>query len=128
MLVLIFRIELKMSVCFDCLRETYFHQELSRRTDLGRLENLNCSMFEVCHLFSVSSFRLPDNVLQLQEVGGFLLRFFCGEEFLIYHKFSYGARCRQFLVGAVICCATILLQTSWELTFNQLFNCLFRLA
>ena len=43
--VFIVHIELKMSICFDCLRETYFHQELSRKTNLCRLEILNCSMF-----------------------------------------------------------------------------------
>ena len=36
-----------------------------------------------------------------KKLAVFLPRFFCGEAFLIYHKFFCGARCRQFLVGAV---------------------------
>jgi len=44
---------------------------------------------------------LTANGLQLKEVGGFLPRCFCGEEFCFYHKSFCGAHCRQFLLGAV---------------------------
>jgi len=45
---------------------------------------------------------LDGNVLRLKEVGGFLPRDFCGEEFLLYHKSFYGTHCRQFILGAVM--------------------------
>jgi len=62
---------------------------------------ISISSFSIVKLLHCRSGRVAYNVLQLQEVGGFLPRFFCGEEFLIYHKFFCGAGSRQFLVGAV---------------------------
>jgi len=39
--------------------------------------------------------------LQLKEIGGFLPRCDCGEEFFFYHKSFCGAHCRQFLLAAL---------------------------
>jgi hypothetical protein len=50
----------------------------------------------------MSVFSQPD-VLQLKEVGGFLLmRCLCGAEFFFFHKCFCGAQCRQFLLDAVM--------------------------